>query len=262
MRSWVKYVASADSVFLKWLNILAFVIMVIVNGLAGSTTIIGGKTTAQISDANPTLITPAGYVFSIWGIIYVLLGIFVVFQALPYLKAGEFRKKVGWLFIIGCALNVIWLFLWQFEHLVLSVVVMFLLLLTLISIYLRVGIGKAAVSMREKLAFHVPFSVYLGWITIASIANVASTLVSLNWDGFGISPETWAALTVIIALVINLLIILIRKDVAYTLVIIWALVGIAVKQISNRNIVMITETGVILLAIILIATLLHTLKHR
>jgi hypothetical protein len=138
---------------------------------------------------------------------------------------------------------------------------MFLLLLTLISIYLRVGIGKAAVSMREKLAFHVPFSVYLGWITIASIANVASTLVSLNWDGFGISPETWAILVVIIAFVITLLVILTRKDIAYTLVIIWALVGISVKQSANYNIAMITEASVIISAIILIATILHRFKY-
>jgi benzodiazapine receptor len=161
---------------LKWLNAVAFVAVVFVNSLAGSTTLIGGKTTAQISDANPTLITPAGYVFSIWGVIYVLLGVFVVFQALPSEKGREFREKVGWLFILSSILNIVWLFLWQFEYLVLSVIVMFLLLAALILIYLRLEIGKSKVQLREKIAFHLPFSVYLGWITIASIANVAATL--------------------------------------------------------------------------------------
>jgi len=89
-----------------------------VNGLAGSTTIIGGKNTAQISDANPTLITPAGYVFSIWGIIYILLAIFIFYQALPSPQAKEFREKAGYLFIASSILNVVWLFLWQFEYLV------------------------------------------------------------------------------------------------------------------------------------------------
>jgi len=104
--------------FLKWLNAVAFVAVVFVNGLAGSTTLIGGKNTVQVSDSNLTLITPAGYVFSIWAVIYVLLGVFVVFQALPSEKGKNFREKVGRLFIISSILNVFWLFLWQFEYLV------------------------------------------------------------------------------------------------------------------------------------------------
>jgi hypothetical protein len=247
---------------LKWLNAVAFVAVVFVNGLAGSTTLIGGKNTAQISDENPTLITPAGYVFSIWGVIYVLLGIFVVYQALPSEKGKEFRGKVGWLFIINSILNIVWLFLWQLEYLFLSVVIMFLLLTTLILIYLNLGIGKSKVQLREKIAFHLPFSVYLGWITIASIANTAATLVSINWDGFGISPETWAIIIAMIALLIAILVVLTRKDVAYGLVVIWALLGIAVKQSSNQNIVIITELGAIILATTLIATiLLSKMKH-
>src|SRR3990170_5975525 len=201
---------AANSTLFKWMNILAFALTVLVNGLAGSTTILGGKLTSEISDANPTLITPAGYVFSIWGVIYILLGIFVIYQALPSQKGKDYQEKIGWLFVLSSLLNIAWLFLWQFEYLSLSVVLMFLLLATLIAIYLRLNIGKSIVLLREKLAVHVPFSVYLGWITIASIANVATTLVSVNWDGFGISQETWALLIVIIALLITLLVIATR----------------------------------------------------
>ena len=248
--------AAANSTLLKWANAIAFALTVLVNGLAGSTTILGGKLTSQISDANATLITPAGYVFSIWGIIYILLGIFVVFQALPSQTGKDRQASIGWLFVLSSLLNIAWLFLWQFEYLSLSVVLMFLLLATLIAIYLRLNIGKSKVSLREKLAVHVPFSVYLGWITIASIANVAVTLVSVKWDGFGISQETWATLIIIIALLITLLVIATRKDVAYGLVIIWALVGIAVKQSGNQNIVMIAESGAIIVAIALAASIL------
>ena len=253
---------AANSGLLKWLNLVAFALTVLVNGLAGSTTILGGKLTAQISDANPTLITPAGYVFSIWGIIYVLLGVFVVFQALPSQKGKDYQGRVGWLFVLSSLLNIAWLFLWQFEYLSLSVVLMFLLLATLIAIYLRLNVGKSTVSLREKLAIHVPFSVYLGWITIASIADVAVTLVSVGWDGFGISPETWAALIIIIALVIALLVIVTRKDVAYGLVIVWASVGIAVKQSGNQSIVMTAETSAIIVAIVLAASILFTKLRR
>jgi translocator protein len=247
---------------MKWVNILAFILTVLVNGLAGSTTILGGKNTAQISDANPTLITPAGYVFSIWGIIYILLGVFVVFQALPSQKGKEFQKQVGWLFALGSLANIVWLFLWQFEYLSLSVILMFLLLATLILIYLRLGVGKSKVTMREKLAVHLPFSVYLGWITIATIANISVTLVSINWDGFGISPEIWATIIIVVALLIALLVVATRKDVAYALVIIWAFVGIAVKQSANQTIVMLTEIGAAIIAIALVVTILFTKLRR
>jgi len=247
-----------NSGLLRWANIVAFVLTVLVNGLAGSTTILGGKNTAQISDANPTLITPAGYVFSIWGVIYILLGIFVVFQALPGEQGKSSQKKISWLFVLSSILNIAWLFLWQFEYLSLSVVLMFLLLATLILIYLRLGIGKSKVTTREKLAVHVPFSVYLGWITIASIANVAVTLVSVNWNGFGIAPETWATLVIIVALLITMLVLATRKDIAYGLVIVWALVGIAVKQSGNKNIVTLTETSAIIISLALAATFLFT----
>jgi benzodiazapine receptor len=252
-----------NSVLLKWSNIIGFVLTVIVNSLAGSTTLIGGVNTAQISDSNPTLITPAGYVFSIWGIIYVLLGVFVVFQALPSQKEKEYTKKIGWLFVLSSILNIVWLFLWQYEFLSLSVVLMFLLLSTLILIYLRLGIGKSQVTLREKLAIHVPFSVYLGWITIASIANVSVTLVSVNWNGFGIDPEIWANLIIIVALLIALLVVATRKDIAYGLVIIWALIGIAVKQSGNQTIVTLTEASAIIVLLALAATiLLSKLKRR
>jgi benzodiazapine receptor len=252
-----------SSIPTKWINILAFVLTVIVNTLAGSTTILGGKLTAEISDANPTLITPAGYVFSIWGIIYILIGAFVVFQALPSQQGKGFQKSVGWLFVLSSIANIVWLFLWQFEYLSFSVVVIFLLLATLILIYLRLNIGKSAVSLREKLAVHVPFSVYLGWITIASIANVSVFLVSENWDGFGIGAETWATLIIVVALILTVLVLATRKDIAYSLVIIWALVGIAVKQSGNQNIVTLTEASAIIVLVALAATiLLGKLKRK
>ena len=252
-----------NPVLLKWSNIVAFVLTVIVNSLAGSTTLLGGVNTAEISDSNPTLITPAGYVFSIWGIIYFLLGVFVIFQALPSQKEKEYTKKIGWLFVLSSVLNIVWLFLWQYEILSVSVVLMFLLLGTLIAIYLRLKIGKSAVNLREKMAMHVPFSVYLGWISIASIANVAVFLVSEKWDGFGINPETWATLIIIIALVITLLVLATRRDIAYGLVIIWALIGIALKQSGNQNIVTLTEASAIIVLLALAATIpLSRLKRR
>ena len=255
--------STINSALLRWMNIVAFVLTVIVNSLAGSTTLIGGVNTASISDSNTTLITPAGYTFAIWGIIYFLLGLFVVFQALPRQREKPFNKQIGWLFVLSSIINIAWLFLWQYEILSLSLVLMFLLLVTLILIYTRIGIGKSTPTFQEKLFVHTPFSVYLGWITIASIANVAVTAVSVNWDGFGINPETWAILIITIALTLTLIMVATRKDIAYGLVVVWALMGIASKQTENPNIVTTTQASAIIILIALAAiTILTILKKR
>lgn len=248
--------ADNDSNLLRWLNIVAFVLTVIINSLAGSTTLIGGVNTAFISDSNPTLITPAGFTFAIWGVIYILLGVFVVYQALPSQKGKEYHKQISWLFILISLTNISWIFLWQYNLLILSLPVIVLLLIGLILIYTRLGIGKTQVPLKEKLAIHTPFSVYLGWITIATIANVAVAAVSVNWDGFGINPETWAIIIIIIALLLTLTVLATRKDIAYGLVIIWALFGIISKQ-TITNIVTTAEASaiIILITIVIIAIL-------
>jgi len=233
---------------LRWANIIAYVSTIVINGLAGSTTLIGGVNTAAISDLYPTLITPAGFTFAIWGVIYFLLGVFVVYQALPGQGEKEYHRQIGWLFVLISIANIVWIFLWQYRLLILSVPVMLVLLIGLILIYIRLGIGKTRVPLKERLAIHLPFSVYLGWITIASIVNVAVALVSVNWDGFGISPETWAIIIIAIALLLTLTVIATRKDIAYGLVIVWALFGIASKQ-TNPNIVITAQAGSIIILI-------------
>ena len=246
----------------KYANIILFILTVIVNSIAGSTSLIGGQNTATVSNNNPTLITPAGYVFSIWGIIYILLGAFVVYQALPRERGSDYHRKIGWLFVLSSLINIAWIFVWQFESLILSVVLIFALLLTLIAIYLRLNIGKSKIKTGERLAVHLPFSVYLGWITIASIADVAVTLTAYNWNGFGISPETWAIVVVAVALVITMLMLGIRKDAAYGLVVIWALVGIGVNHSSNQNVVLLTEISSIILVIAVLVVTFFTLLRR
>jgi len=255
--------AANNSALLRWMNIVAFVLTVIVNSLAGSTTLIGGVNTAFISDSNPTLITPAGFTFAIWGIIYFLLGAFVVFQALPRQREKPYNKQIGWLFVLSSIINIAWLFLWQYELLAPSLILMFMLLATLILIYTRLNIGKSTPSFQEKLFVQTPFSVYLGWITIATIANVSVTAVSVNWDGFGISPETWGILITIIALLLTLIVVATRKDIAYGLVVVWALFGIASKQTENPNIVTATQASAIIILIAIAAiTILTILKKR
>jgi len=246
---------------LRWANVVAFLITILVNALA-NTSVLNGKTTGEISDLYPTLVTPAGYVFAIWGLIYILLLVFVVFQALPSQKEKAFQKEVGVLFVFSSVFNVVWLFLWQYGHITLSVLPMFALLATLIMTYLRLNIGKSNVSLKEKLSVHLPFSVYMGWITVASIADVAAALVSMNWDGLGLSDVTWAMVVIVVALAITLLVAFTRRDIAYSLVIIWALVGIAVKQSGNQSIVTTTEISAIIIVIALVLSILISRSKR
>ncbi len=240
--------------YLRWANIVVFITTLIVNGLS-NTTLIGGKTTAEVSNSYPTLITPAGYVFAIWGIIYILLGVFLVYQALPSQKDKPFQKQVSVLFILTSVFNIVWLFFWQNELLPVSVAVIIAFLASLIAIYLRLNIGKSNVSLKEKLCVHVPFSVYLGWVTIATIANISVTLVSVGWDGFGISLQTWAILVLAVALILDLAVIATRKDIAYSFVFIWALVGIGVNQSANPSIVLTSEIAVVIIVVALVITI-------
>jgi hypothetical protein len=242
---------------LNWSNIVAFVVTVVVNSLAGSTTLIGGNTTASVSNANLTLITPAGYTFAIWGVIYILLGAFVIYQALPEKRARPFQERIGWLFVASSALNILWLFAWQYEALTVSVALMILLLASLILIYLRLNIGRVKARVGERLAVHLPFSVYLGWITIATIADISATLVSLNWDGFGLDPEIWAVLIVLVATVIASLVAFTRRDIAYELVIVWAFLGIAANQSPHPTIVALLYACAIVVAAVLALSMIY-----
>jgi benzodiazapine receptor len=251
---------SGKTVLLQSLNVLAFAVTVIVNGLASSLAL-NGRTTAEVSDQYFTLVTPAGYVFSIWGVIYALLLAFVVFQALPSQREKPFLRQISVLFILSSVFNVVWLFLWHYDQIVLSVVLMFALLATLIAVYLRLGIGKIATTLKERIFVHLPFSVYLGWITVASIANVASALVAVGWDGFGLASDIWAVLVIAVALLITLGVIATRRDVAYSLVLVWALVGIAVNQSAYQNIVLAAEiSAVIILVAVAVVLAVSKLK--
>ena len=225
-------------------NAVGFVATAVVNILANALPL-NGKTTAELSDAYPNLITPAGYVFSIWGIIYALLMAFVVYQLLPGRRGEPFVGRIGYLFLFSCVANISWIFLWHYEQVLLSVPVMFALLGSLILIYVRLDIGRSDVGRRERLLVHLPFSVYLGWITVAPIANVAAAIISMGWDGFGIGEPAWATLMIAVAVILTILVIYTRGDLAYSLVIVWALGGIIVKQSAVQIIVVSSGAGII-----------------
>jgi hypothetical protein len=231
------------------INILALAGTLVANGLANALPL-NGQTTGEISDQFEVYFVPAGYVFLIWGLIYLGLTGFVIYQALPGQRDNPRLRRVGYVFALSCAANVVWLFLWHYEYFYLTLVAMVALLLLLIAVYLRLRIGRSEVPTIEKWLVRVPFSVYLGWISVATIANATSLLDYVNWGGWGIRPEIWAVIMLLAATALASTVALRRGDIAYALVVIWALAGIAVKQagvptVSTTAWIMTAVSGVV-----------------
>ena len=190
---------------------------------------LNGQNTGQISDRFQVYFVPAGYVFAIWGLIYIGLLAYAVFQALPSQKDNPRLQATGWWVVLGGLANSMWIFLWHYEQFVGTLGAMLILLATLIITYLNLGTGKTKVSSAETWAVRVPFSIYLGWISVATIANVSDVLDFLKWNQFGISDGTWMIAILAVVVVLAALMNFIRRDIAYTAVLLWALAGIGVK---------------------------------
>jgi hypothetical protein len=235
--------------------LLGFLGTVAVNALANVLPI-NNITTGALSDLYPNLFVPAGLTFAIWGLIYVLLGIFVIYPLIPSVRRDpqkvDFVQKIGPLFFISCLANIGWIFAWHYQILPLSLIFMLVLLGCLLFIYLRLNVGKSETTRAERYFAHLPFSVYLGWITIATIANVTALLVNINWNTWGLGEQFWAVAVIIVGIAIALSMLFTRKDIYYSLVVDWALLGILLKRLSvttvpDQSVVIVTIIGLVLI---------------
>lgn len=216
-------------------TIVGIAATIVVNVLANALPL-NGQETGAISDLFPIYFVPAGYVFSIWGLIYLGLIAFGVYQALPAQRENPRLRRVGGLFALASAANIAWIFLWHYNVFPATLVAMLILLGSLIAIYLRLVAGKAQVTRAETWAVRVPFSIYLGWITVATIANATQLLYFLGWRGGPIAQEAWAVILLAAAVVIAGLMALTRRNVAYLAVLVWAIVGIALKHAGTPSV--------------------------
>ena len=246
------------------LNIVAYLLMVLMNFLANALPI-NGLNTGEISDMYPNLFAPAGFTFAIWGLIYLALLAFVVFQARDIFRRDKIRMvfldKIGVFFIISSVLNALWIIAWHYLQIGLSLIIMLLLLLSLVKIYLNLEIGIREYSREENLWVLLPFRIYLGWIVVATIANITAWLVDKDWGGFGISDSVWTVVLIIAAMIINLMFLKHRKDLAVSLVAIWALFGIFVKRSAADPVEgLVVFASIAALAILSLFTLMLALK--
>ena len=212
-------------------NLLSVLLALTVNVLA-STLPLNGQSTGEISDRFSVYFVPAGYVFAIWGVIYLGWLAFTIFQLRPSQKDSPRLRRLGYLFALSNLLNAAWLFCWHYNQFGLSVIVMLMLLGLLIASYLRLNVNRSLVSRLEYWSVDVVFGVYLGWITVATVANISDWLYFVGWDGFGIQAQAWAVIMLAIASLLGWAMAWTRRDIGYLLVLVWAFSGIAVKQTS------------------------------
>lgn len=229
---------------LKIFTLIALIIMVVVNYLAVFLPL-AGRDTGAISDGYANLFAPAGYAFSIWGVIYILLALYVFYQFSR--QDEELAARVNRLFIINAFLNAGWIFSWHYDVIWLSVLIMLGLLFTLIKIsdILRLGAKTA----QEQWLMRLPFGVYFGWITVATIANITTWLVSFGWNGFGWPEVFWTVAVLLVGAVIGSWRALLDRSIPYAAVLIWAYGAILAKHLSPENFAgkypaVITVTGI------------------
>jgi hypothetical protein len=234
----------------KYINILLVAGMLVMNYLANALPL-NNRTTGELSDSFPNLFVPAGLTFSIWGVIYLLVVIYSVIQFTGSDK--EVITNISWLFGITCILNALWIVFWHYGKLSLSLLVMLGLLVSLIFINISIrnlpfGIIKAT------------FGIYLGWICIATIANVTALLVNANWSGFNISQEIWTIIMIFTGVLIVALTIYRLKNPFIGLAVVWAFIGIAIKRQDDYRSIFIS--AIIALSMVALVTLWGFLKKQ
>jgi hypothetical protein len=224
---------------IKYLNLFLFCGMIVMNYLANALPL-NNVTTGQLSDSYPNLFTPAGLTFSIWGVIYLLLAACCVAQFTSGSRA--IMDALGWSFAITCLLNSLWIVFWHYQMVPLSVLIMLALLFTLI--YINIRIKYIPVSLIKA-----SFGIYLGWICIATIANITALLVDLGWNGSPLSEVAWTVIMILAGTAITVAAIIQFNNPFIGLPVMWAFIGIIIKRSDDYRLIVITSV----IAIIIVA---------
>ncbi|MGM9956586.1 MAG: tryptophan-rich sensory protein [Peribacillus sp.] len=234
------------------INLVAYLFVITMNFLANYLPF-NGQASGEVSGKLDVLFTPAGYVFSIWGLIYFLLAIWVARQFMGKHKTSPaYMVSFPW-FALSCIFNGAWLLAWHYEYFLLSVIIIITLLLTLIVIYTNI------IKVRHAFLDLMPFSVYLGWVSVATIANISYYLTYIGWNGFGISDVAWTIALLLVATALAFIFAIKNKDWCYPLVFVWAIIGIGVRNSTPHP--TITTTSYILAALILILSITVLIRN-
>jgi benzodiazapine receptor len=219
-----------------WLRILVaatVVAMIVMNVLANALPFFG-RGTGEVSAFYPTLVTPAGYVFAIWGLIYIALLTYSVAQFLRPLATDPLPDALAWPLIVSNVANVVWLLLWHSLNIYWTVPVMLVLLASLVVAYRISRQGRSDnPAAAERWAVRAPLSLYLGWISVATIANVSAALYAAGWRGWGVPAPWWSAIVLFVGAALASLCLMRERDGVFAGVFVWAFAGIAVATSSS-----------------------------
>jgi hypothetical protein len=210
-------------------NMAAFGITILMNVLSNALPI-NDQSMPEISAKYASLFTPAGFTFSIWGVIYISLLAFVIWQALPAQRSSQKVAAVSPWFKLNCLANALWLVVWHYDLLLLSMLLMLVILVTLVRIYATLIREIGAAPFTEHLVLYLPFSIYTGWIVVATIANASILQFAWGWDDAGIGAVQWTLLKLALAGAVGATMILRFRDIPFALVVAWAAFGISVMQ--------------------------------
>ena len=240
--------------------ILSLVVVLIVNFLANFLPI-GGRTTGEVSEAYPTLFTPAGFTFSIWGVIYVFLIAYVIYQYLPRNREDRTFDRINRHFVVNCIANTFWIFAWHYELITLALLLMAVILGSLIGIYRHVLPGKIA-GFRDKLFVRVPFSLYFGWITVATLANISVEQSVIGMDNWIMTKTVWVFVELALAGAIATVMVIRYRDPIFGGVVAWAAYGITERQTETPEVAGAAAAIMILVLVILIIEGIRSMVFR
>ena len=198
---------------------------------------LNGRTQQQIARDFDVFLIPADYAFAIWAVIYMGLIAYMTYQLLPRQTDNALHRQIAPWFMIGCVANCAWIYCWHFGLYQWALCAMLVLLESLMAIYVRLGIGRFRVRRNEILFVRIPFSLYFGWITVATIVTITTYLDHIDWHAYGLHPELWALIVLSVGALLGGLVAMRHRDFVYAGAIIWGFVGVAVKHSNNLPIV-------------------------
>lgn len=216
-------------------NIAALLLVLVVNGLSGALPL-NNQSMPEISAKYPSLFTPAGFTFSIWGLIYLALIGFVVYQALPAQRGNADVSRISGFFKLNCITNALWIFAWHYNQLLLSLGLMLVILLSLVAIYRALKIVDRTRPRSQQWLLQLPFGLYTGWITVATIANLSAVQIGFGWDDLWLSAVDWTLLKIAFAGAVAATVVMRRGDAVFALVVAWAAYGISIKQAATPEV--------------------------
>lgn len=240
-------------------------VMTIAMGYLSNTGIFNRNTMASVSAKYQNLFTPAGYAFSIWGLIYLgLLGFVIYYGRSLFINEADQDDKtieqIGWWFVISCVANSLWVIAWPFDYTLLSVLLMLVLFISLLRIVVLTKMELYDAPLKRILFLWWPFCIYAGWVSVALIANIAAYLTKIGWNGFGLSETFWAITMIMVASIIHIFMIWDRNMREFALVLVWSLIAIAVaNQSINPTVVLVS---IIMAILVFINSAIHGFMNR